>query len=176
MQKIETTQNDIICLIFGLRNPASTKCLLTESGLTTINERQSFLLIKYLTKIEANSSHTLHNWLRNLAMYRGIANEYANTEKKFPVLAKSIAPTFPQTPPWCWSISIINTNFSKWTKEITPSAFIQKKIAEFITITYKNHLQTFVDGSKMNEKVASGAFHPHLNNVSIPKNKFFKEK
>jgi hypothetical protein len=117
MQKIETTQNDIIRLIFGLRKPTSTKFLLTESGLTTIKERRSFLLIKYLKKIEANSSHTLHNWLRNPAMYRGIVDEYANIQKKFPVPAKSIAPAFPHSPPWNWPIPIINTDFSKWTKQ-----------------------------------------------------------
>jgi ribonuclease HI len=183
MQKIETIQNDIIRLIFGLRKPRSTKFLLRESGLTTMRERHSFLLIKHLTKIESNSSHTLHNWLRNPAMYRGIADEYANIQKKFPVPAKSIAPTFPQSPPWNWSIPIINTDFSKWTKDLTPIAFVQKKFAELNTITYKNHFQIFVDGSKMNEKVAkmnekvaSGAFLPHLkiamgerlyNNVSI---------
>ena len=49
--KIETIQNDIIRLIFGLRKPTSTKFLLMESGLTTIRERRSFLLIKHLTKI-----------------------------------------------------------------------------------------------------------------------------
>ena len=84
MQKIETTQNDIIRLIFGLRKPTSTKFLLMESGLTTIRERRSFFLTKHLTKIESNSSQTLHNWLRNPAMYRGIADEYANIQKKFP--------------------------------------------------------------------------------------------
>ena len=176
MQKIETTQNDIIRLIFGLRKPTSTKFLLMESGLTTIRERRRFLLTKHLTKIESNSSHTLHNWLRNPAMYRGIADEYANIQKKFPVPAKSIAHTFPQSPPWNWSIPIINTDFSKWTKDLTPIAFVQKKFAELNTITYKNHFQIFVDGSKMNEKVASGVFLPHLkiamgerlfNNLSI---------
>ena len=43
--KIETTQNYIIHLIFGLRKPTSTKFLLTESGLSAINERRKFLLI-----------------------------------------------------------------------------------------------------------------------------------
>ena len=74
MQKAETTQNDIIRLIFGLKKLTSTKFVLTESGLSTINERRIYLLIVYLTKIEANSSHTLHNRLRNPSMYRGIAN------------------------------------------------------------------------------------------------------
>ena len=52
--EIETTQNDIIHLIFGLRKPTSTKFLLTESRLSKINERQRFLLINYLSKIKAN--------------------------------------------------------------------------------------------------------------------------
>ena len=111
--KIKTTQNDIIYLIFGLRKPTNTKFLLTESELSPINERRKFLLINYLTKMETNNSHTLHNWLRNPSMFRGIANDYANTQKKFPVPVKSIAPTFPQTPLWSWSIPIINTDFFK---------------------------------------------------------------
>ena len=139
MQKIVTTQNDIIRRIFGLRKLKKiTKFLLTESGLSSINERRRFHLINYLIKIEANNPHTLRNWLRNPSTFRGIANEYANTQKKFPVPVKSIAPTFPP-PPWSWLIPIINTNSSKWTKELTPVAFTQKKIAELNTITYKNH-------------------------------------
>ena len=164
-KKIETTQNDIIHLIFGLRKATNTKFLLTESGLSPINERRTFLLINYLTKIEANNSHTLHNWLRNPSMFRGIANEYADTQKKFSVPGKSIAPTFPQPPPppWSWAISIINTDFSKWTKELTPLLLYKKKFAKFIKITYKNNFQVFVDGSKMNKKVASGVFIPTHN-------------
>ena len=42
--------------------------------------------------------NTLHNWLRNPFMYRAVANEFANTQKKLSELAKSITPTFPQTP------------------------------------------------------------------------------
>ena len=78
MQKL-TTQYDIICLIFGLRKPTNTKFLLTESGLSPIHERRRSLLINYLSKIEANDSHTLTNWLRKPSMFRDIANEYANT-------------------------------------------------------------------------------------------------
>ena len=66
MQKIETTQNDIIRLIFSIRKPTNTKFLLRERGLSTINERRRFLLNNYLKEIEANSSHTLQNWLRNV--------------------------------------------------------------------------------------------------------------
>ena len=98
MLKIEKTQNDIIRLIFGLRKPTNVKFLLTESGLSPINERRRFLLINYFTKIEANDSHTLHNWLRNPSMFRGIANEYVSTQKKFPVPVKSIAHTSPPPP------------------------------------------------------------------------------
>ena len=82
-------------------------------------------------------------------------------QKKFSVPAKSIAPTPP--PPWRWLIHIINTNFSKWTKTVTPIAFIQKKIVEFDTIMYKNHFQIFADGFKINEKTESPAFPPPLN-------------
>ena len=57
-------------------------------------------------------------------------------------------------------IPIINTDFSKWTKELNPIAFIQEKFAELNTITYKNYFQIFVNGSKMNKKVASAAFIP----------------
>ena len=96
-------------------------------------------------------------------MFRGVANECAIIQKKFPVPVKSIAPTFPQTPPWSWSTPIIKTDFSKWTKELTPISFIQKKFAELNNVAYKNHFQIFVDGSKMNEKVASGAFFPTHN-------------
>ena len=60
---------------------------------------------------------------------------------------------------------MINTNFTKWTKEVTPIAFIQKKIGEFNTITYKNPFPIFSDGSKINEKVTSRAFLPLLNSV-----------
>ena len=81
-----------------LGNATNTKFLLTESGLSPINERRRSLLINFLTKIEANDCHTLHNWLRNPSMFEGIANEYATTQDKFPVPVKSIAPTFPQTP------------------------------------------------------------------------------
>ena len=84
----------------GVRKPTNrlTKFLLIESGQSTINKRRRFLLINYLTKIEANSSHTLHNWLRNPSMYRGIAKYNINTQKKFPVPLRSIAHKFPLTP------------------------------------------------------------------------------
>ena len=75
MQKIKTTKNYIIRLIFDLRKPTKTKFLLTESGLSPINKRRRSLLINYHTKIEANDSHTLHNWLRNPSVFRGIANK-----------------------------------------------------------------------------------------------------
>ena len=96
-------------------------------------------------------------------MFRGVANEYANIQKKLPVPVKSIAPTFPQTPPWSWSIPIIKTDFSKWTKELTTIDYIQKKFAELNNVAYKNHFQIFVDGFKMNEEVSSGEFFPTHN-------------
>ena len=142
VQKVETTQNDIIRLILGLRKPKSAKFLLTESGLSIINERLKFLLINYLTRTLANSSHTLRNRIRNPSMHRGITNEYAKTQKKFPVPAKSSASTFnppPPLPPWNWSILTVNNNFSKWTKIFTPIAFVQKKKLKLIQL----HIQPF---------------------------------
>ena len=94
-------------------------------------------------------------------MYRPIVNEHANTQKKFPMPAKSIVPT---SSPWSWSIPIINNNFSEWIKELTPRTY-QKKFAELNPITYKNHFQILVDGSKTNKKVASGIFILPLNTV-----------
>ena len=52
------------------------------------------------------------------------------------------------------------------TKKLTPIAFIQKKFVELNAVAYKNHFQILVDGSKMNEKVASGAFNP-AHNIAV---------
>jgi hypothetical protein len=75
----------MICAILGLRNHTKTNFLLSETGLTSIATHRASLLTCYFTKIEGNSSHRLHDWLRNPGAFRDLAQEFATTQMTFPI-------------------------------------------------------------------------------------------
>jgi len=58
-------------------------------------------------------------------------------------------------PPRIEILSLINSDFSYWTNELTHLQEFQEKYAEFDEVTYKMHFPIFADVSK-DEKVSCG--------------------
>ena len=159
---LETVQNTMIRAILGLRNHTKTNFLLSESGLTSIAMRRDILLARYFTKIEGNSSHRLHDWLRNPGAFRGLAREFATTQMTYPIPSSSLFQIYPRIPSWANHYPEVNLLFAPAIKTDLSLAYVKSLFHEFESQRYIHHLPIFVDGSKTESRTACGVHFPSL--------------
>jgi hypothetical protein len=152
----------MISAILGLRNHTKTNFLLSKSGFTSIAMCRDNLLALYFTKIEGNSSHRLHNWLRNLGVFRGLAWEFATTQMTLPIPLSSLFQIYPWIPSWANHYPGVNLLFASAIKADLSLAYVKSLFHKFESQRYNHHLPIFVDGSKTESRTACGVHFPSL--------------